>query len=132
VQACAVPEDTAGAAQVSGLADYIAGQLKNGRYIFGVPMQLCEQDETGKLIAMDREDNIYVIETVLRPEYEDLYDQVRADRSEQRKRIAKDAGERKVYGIVCTDAPSELLIAAAKKDTGIRIYRYYICFENII
>jgi hypothetical protein len=129
---CEVSERAADANRFSELADYIAAQLKAGRYIFGVPMQLCEQDESGKVIALDREDNIYVIETKLRPEYQDFYDQVKADRAAERKRISKGADERKVYGLVCTMQPSELLVAAAQKDTGIRIYRYCIYFENII
>lgn len=128
----------AGASKTSGhvqgiiLSELIEGKLKNGQNIFGLPLKLCEKDETGKLTALDREDNIYVIETSLRPEFEDFYEQVRVDMNAQKRRIAKGAAGRKVYGIVCVNQPSELLVAAAEKESGLRIYRYDITFENII
>lgn len=114
------------------LSDMIEGKLKNGQNIFGLPLKLCEKDETGKIVAVDREDNIYVIETNLRPEFEDFYQQVREDMNVEKRRIGKGADLRKVYGIVCVDQPSELLMAAAKKQSELRIYRYDVTFENII
>lgn len=113
------------------LADIIEGKLINGQSIFGLPLKLCEKDETGKIIALDREDNIYVIETNLRSQYEDFGQQVKADMKEERRRIQKGADERKVYGIVCVNQPSELLMAVAKKESRLRIYRFDISFENI-
>ena len=114
------------------LSDMIEGKLKNSQNIFGLPLKLCEKDETGKIVALDREDNIYVIETNLRPEFEDFYQQVREDMNVEKRRIGKGAELRKVYGIVCVDQPSELLMAAAKKQSELRIYRYDVTFENII
>ena len=40
------------------LSDMIEGKLKNGQNIFGLPLKLCEKDETGKIVAVYREDNI--------------------------------------------------------------------------
>lgn len=114
------------------LADVIAGKLQRKENIFGLPLTYCEQDGEGKVTAIDREDNIYVIETALRPEYTDLYEQIRADMTVESKRIQKNTDERKVYGIVCTNRPSTLLTAIVEKNPRIRIYNYDISFKNIL
>lgn len=114
------------------LADIIAGKIKQKQNIFGLPLILCETDGKGKLTALDREDNIYVIETALRPEYDDWYQQVFADMAEEKRRIQKKANERSVYAIVCTNEPSELLKAAVEKEPGIRIYRVDLSFVNVL
>ena len=88
--------------------------------------------DDGELIAMDREDNIYVIETVQRPEYEELYLQVLDDMTAQRKRIQKNAADRKVYAIVCVTTLSETLKLAAEKENSIRIFSYELNFRNIM
>ncbi len=119
---------------VSGiiLSEVIEEKLKSGQNIFGLPLKLCEKDENGKLVALDREDNIYVIETSLRSEFEDFYEQAQADMQAEKRRIPKKSSDRRVYGIVCVSQPSELLMAAAEKESGLRIYRYDVTFENIL
>lgn len=114
------------------LADIIAGKIKQKQNIFGLPLTLCETDGKGRLTALDREDNVYVIETALRPEYDDWYQQVFADMAEERRRIRKKANERSVYAIVCTNESSELLKAAVEKDPGIRVYRVDLSFVNVL
>lgn len=121
-----------GACEGLVLADVIAGKLQRKENIFGLPLTYCEQDGAGKVTAIDREDNIYVIETALRPEYADLYEQIRADMAVESKRIQKNTDERKVYGIVCTNRPSPLLMAIVEKNPRIRIYNYDIRFKNIL
>lgn len=113
------------------LAEMIAGDLRQKKNIFGLPLTLCET-EAGKLIAMDREDNIYVIETVQRPEYEELYLQVLDDMAAERKRIQKNAATRKVYAIVCVTTLPETLKLAAEKENSIRIFSYELNFRNIM
>ena len=113
------------------LAEMIAGDLRQKKNIFGLPLTLCET-EAGKLIAMDREDNIYVIETVQRPEYEELYLQVLDDMAAERKRIQKNTATRKVYAIVCVTTLPETLKLAAEKENSIRIFSYELNFRNIM
>ena len=113
------------------LAEMIAYDLRQKKNIFGLPLTLCEEDE-GKLIAMDREDNIYVIETAQRPEYEELYLQVLDDMAAENKRIQKNAAARKVYAIVCVTTLPETLKLAAEKENSIRIFSYELNFRNIM
>ena len=113
------------------LTEMIADDLRQKKNIFGLPLTLCEEADDGELIAMDREDNIYVIETVQRPEYEELYLQVLDDMTAQRKRIQKNAADRKVYAIVCVTTLSETLKLAAEKENSIRIFSYEFNFRNI-
>ena len=110
----------------------IADDLRQKKNIFGLPLTLCEEADDGELIALDREDNIYVIETVQRPEYEELYLQVLDDMTAQRKRIQKNASDRKVYAIVCVTTLSETLKLAAEKENSIRIFSYELNFRNIM
>lgn len=114
------------------LTEMIADDLRQKKNIFGLPLTLCEEADDGELIAMDREDNIYVIETVQRPEYEELYLQVLDDMTAQRKRIQKNAADRKVYAIVCVTTLSETLKLAAEKENSIRIFSYELNFRNIM
>ena len=114
------------------LTQMIADDLKQKKHIFGLPLTLCEEMGDGQLIALDREDNIYVIETVQRADYEELYLQVLDDMEVQRKRIQKNAADRKVYAVVCvTDLP-ETLKLAAEKDNAIRIFSYELNFRNVM
>lgn len=126
--------DQAAACHFSGptLTEMIAADLRQKKNIFGLPLTLCEEADDGELIAMDREDNIYVIETVQRPEYEELYLQVLDDMTAQRKRIQKNAADRKVYAIVCVTTLSETLKLAAEKENSIRIFSYELNFRNIM
>jgi len=114
------------------LTEMIAADLRQKKNIFGLPLILCEEADDGELIAMDREDNIYVIETVQRPEYEELYLQVLDDMAAQRKRIQKNAADRKVYAIVCVTTLPETLKLAAEKENSIRIFSYELNFRNIM
>lgn len=116
-----------------GLAELIGEKLKQNQYIFGLPLRLCETDGQGKLIAIDREDNIYIIETGLRREYETLYQQVMDDMAAEKKRIAgKKADERKVYVIICTNSMTEELRMITEKRKNIRVFQYDLSFRNIM
>ena len=116
-----------------GLAELIGEKLKQNQYIFGLPLRLCETDGQGKLIAIDREDNIYIIETGLRREYETLYQQVMDDMAAEKKRIAgKKTDERKVYVIICTNSMTEELRTITEKRKNIRVFQYDLSFRNIM
>lgn len=132
-----VAEDTSAASvpqhlSVTTLTEMIAADLKQQKNIFGLPLTLCEEEADGRLIAMDREDNIYVIETAQRPEYEEFYLQVLDDIEAQRKRIQKHAAERKVYAIVCVTTLPDTLKLAAERENAIRIFSYELNFRNIM
>ena len=81
---------------------------------------------------MDRVDNIYVIETVQRADYEEFYLQILDDMAVQRKRIQKNAADRKVYAVVCVTTLPETLKLAAEKDNAIRIFSYELNFRNVM
>ena len=102
------------------------------KHIFGLPLTLCEERGDGQLIALDREDNIYVIETVQRADYEEFYLQILDDMAVQRKRIQKNAADRKVYAVVCVTTLPETLKLAAEKDNAIRIFSYELNFRNVM
>ena len=114
------------------LTQMIAEDLKQKKHIFGLPLTLCEEMGEGQLIALDREDNIYVIETVQRADYEELYLQVLDDMEVQRKRIQRNAADRKVYAVVCVTNLPETLKLAAEKDNAIRIFSYELNFRNVM
>lgn len=114
------------------LTQMIADDLKQKKHIFGLPLTLCEERGDGQLIALDREDNIYVIETVQRADYEEFYLQILDDMAVQRKRIQKNAADRKVYAVVCVTTLPETLKLAAEKDNAIRIFSYELNFRNVM
>lgn len=93
---------------------------------------MCEERGDGQLIALDREDNIYVIETVQRADYEEFYLQILDDMAVQRKRIQKNTADRKVYAVVCVTTLPETLKLAAEKDNAIRIFSYELNFRNVM
>ena len=66
----------------------------------------------------------------LRKRYGDL--QVLDDMAVQRKRIQKNAADRKVYAVVCVTALPETLKLAAEKDNAIRIFSYELNFRNVM
>ena len=78
------------------LTQMIADDLKQKKHIFGLPLTLCEERGDGQLIALDREDNIYVIETVQRADYEEFYLQILDDMAVQRKRIQKNMKDHQI------------------------------------
>ena len=114
------------------LTQMIADDLKQKKHIFGLPLTLCEEMGDGQLIALDREDNIYVIETVQRADYEELYLQVLDDMAAQRKRREESSADRKVYVVVCVTTLPETLKLAAEKDNAIRIFSYELNFRNVM
>ena len=87
--------------------------------------------DTGQDI-LEYEDNIYVIETAQRADYEEFYLQILDDMAVQRKRIQKNAADRKVYAVVCVTTLPETLKLAAEKDNAIRIFSYELNFRNVM
>ncbi len=114
------------------LAEIIEQKIKQKQNIFGLPLTLCESDGHGKLVALDQEDDIYIIETAIRPEYTDFREQVLEDMAAERRRISRGTAERRVYGIICTDHPTESLKAFAETEKAIRLFRFDIVFRNIM
>ena len=115
------------------LTQMIADDLKQKKHIFGLPLTLCEERGDGQLIALDREDNIYVIETVQRADYEEFYLQILDDMAVQRKRIQKNAADRKVYAVVCvTTLPETLKLAAEKEQCDSNFQVVELNFRNVM
>ena len=99
------------------LTQMIADDLKQKKHIFGLPLTLCEERGDGQLIALDREE---------------FYLQILDDMAVQRKRIQKNAADRKVYAVVCVTTLPETLKLAAEKDNAIRIFSYELNFRNVM
>ena len=84
------------------LTQMIADDLKQKKHIFGLPLTLCEEQGDGHDMAV------------------------------QRKRIQKNAADRKVYAVVCVTTLPETLKLAAEKDNAIRIFSYELNFRNVM
>lgn len=119
-----------GNAVSTGLAEEIEEDLKAGRYVFGLPLTFARRQDIYKVIAVDQEENLYVIETALEEDYKDMYDQLHADMEDLRLSIRKHEDTRRVFGFVCCSQPSPLLKAAAEKHYNIRLFRCHTVFEN--
>lgn len=100
----------------------VVGKIRAGENIFGLPLTYCDDNGTGSFITMDREDNLYVVETDVRDPYTEMYDQVKDDLYIQKRRIQKSK-TRKVYAIVCQAQPSEMVLAAAQQNPSIRVFK---------
>ena len=114
------------------LTQMIADDLKQKKHIFGLSLTLCDDRGDGQLIALDREDYTYVIEHVHRADHGEYYLQILDDMAVQRKRIQKNAADRKVYAVVCVTTLPETLKLAAEKDNAIRIFSYELNFRNVM
>lgn len=81
------------------------------------------------LLAEDTDGNLYVIELKKDSGYDDPYTQTAAyiDWFEKDKISAG----KKVYGIICLNAPSKKLIEDVRKDSRIKLYEYQISYTEI-
>ena len=114
------------------LSAIIEQKLRQKQDIFGLPLTLRESDGQGKLVTLDQEDNIYIIETVVRPEYDDFKEQVLEDMAAEQRRTCSGAAAGKIYAVICTDQPTASLKALAESEKGFRLFRFDVVFDHIM
>ncbi len=115
-----------GKAQV---ADLVEAQLRVGASPFGKGTRFLSRDGNFCVRAEDENGDRYVIETKLRPRYQDMYQQIYADLRREQDALRQQASDKKVIIIVCSNAPSELVVKAAKENPDIRIFRFFLDYD---
>ena len=111
------------------LADLVEFSLRRGEEPFVQRMKYTGRDGDYHVVAVDSDDNIYIIETELKPEYEDMVQQVQADVDHYRARMQKKADERMTYVYVCTNHPSKPIRKEAYENRNVRIFNYRVKFQ---
>ena len=112
-----------GKAQV---ADLVEAQLRVGASPFGKGTRFLSRDGNFCVKAEDENGDRYVIETKLRPRYQDMYQQIFADLRRENDSLKAQGKENKVIVIVCSNDPSNLVKQAAQENRDIRIYRFFL------
>ena len=115
-----------GKAQV---ADLVEAQLRVGASPFGKGTRFLSRDGNFCVRAEDENGDRYVIETKLRPRYQDMYQQIYADLRREEDALREQGSDKKVIIIVCRNAPSELVVKAAKENPDIRIFRFFLEYD---
>lgn len=111
------------------LADLVEYSLRRGEEPFVQRMKYAGRDGDWNVVAVDSDDNIYIIETEKKPEYEDMIQQIRADVAHYRTRMQKKADERLIYVYVCTNHPSKPVRKEAFENRDVRIFNYRVRFQ---
>jgi len=123
------------------LEDEIESRLNAGIDIFGIRLHIYNKkgDLYGRqyvipsgridILAVDDNDNFYVIELKKDSGYDDPYDQIvkYMDWIKENKATSKQ----KVYGIICLNNPKSDLIEKAKKNSMISLFQYEVRFSKL-
>ena len=123
------------------LEDEIEARLNAGATIFGVHLHIYnkEHDRYGRqyviagrridILAVDDDNNYYVIELKKDSGYDDPYDQI-VDYMDCIKKN-KATGKQKVYGIICLNNPKSDLIEKVKSNSMISLFQYEVRFSKL-
>lgn len=123
------------------LEDELTIRLEAGFNVFGLPLKIYKKHgmygrqfiiPAGRLdiLAVDDEENLYVIELKKDSGYSDSYKQtIRYIEWLSDNMVKKD---KKVYGIICLNAPSNDLIDKVRQDSRIKLYEYAISYREIM
>ena len=123
------------------LEDELVLRLENGRGAFGLPLSIYETKgnygrqyiiPVGRLdiLAVDKDDNYYVIELKKDAGYGDVYQQVIDYMKWCEKNMAKNS--QKVYGIICLNSPNKSLIEKVNANPMIRLFEYTVAFNEVV
>lgn len=122
------------------LEDELTMRLEAGVNVFGIPLKIYKKHgmygrqfiiPVGRMdiLAVDEEENLYVIELKKDSGYNDAYKQtVKYIEWLSNNTVDKD---KKVYGIICLNAPSKELIDKVRQDRRIKLFEYEISYREI-
>ena len=121
------------------LEDELTMRLEAGMEVFGIPLKIYRRrGEYGRqyifpegrldILAEDPDGNLYIIELKKDSGYDDAYKQIAQyiDWFQKHK-----ANGKKVYGIICLNAPDKALIEAVRQDDRMKLFEYQISYSEI-
>lgn len=114
-------------------------RMEAGMDVFGMPLKIYRRHgEYGRqyifpngrldILAEDSEHNLYIIELKKDSGYDDAYKQTVEYIEWFQKHKARG---KKVYGIICLNAPNRALVDAVRKDDRVKLYEYQISYTEI-
>lgn len=122
------------------LEDELTARIESGMEVFGMNLKIFRRKglygrqfiiPIGRLdlLCEDEEGNLYVIELKKDSGYDDAYQQTAnyLDWFEQ----SEYAKGKKVYGIICLNAPTKALIQKVRNDKRMRLFEYVISYTEI-
>ena len=121
------------------LEDELMMRMEAGMDVFGMPLKIYRRHgEYGRqyifpngrldILAEDSEHNLYIIELKKDSGYDDAYKQTVEYIEWFQKHKARG---KKVYGIICLNAPNRALVDAVRKDDRVKLYEYQISYTEI-
>lgn len=121
------------------LEDELTMRMEAGIEVFGLPLKIYKRrGEYGRqfvfpkgrldILAEDAEKNLYIIELKKDSGYDDVYKQTIEYIDWFQKHKAKG---KKVYGIICLNAPSKPLIKAVRQDDRVKLFEYQISYSEV-
>ncbi|MDY3031825.1 MAG: endonuclease NucS [Clostridia bacterium] len=122
------------------LEDELTMRIEGGQPVFGKKLKIYRRKgeygrqyifEEGRLDLLTEDENgdLYIIELKKDSGYDDAYKQTVEYIDWFTKHKAQD--NRKVYGIICLNNPTEALIESVKNDDRIRLFEYQISYNEI-
>ena len=122
------------------LEDELTARIESGMEVFGMNLKIFRRKglygrqfiiPIGRLdlLCEDAQGNLYVIELKKDSGYDDAYQQTAnyLDWFEQ----SEYAKGKKVYGIICLNAPTKALIQKVRNDKRMRLFEYAISYTEI-
>ena len=121
------------------LEDELTMRMEAGMEVFGLPLKIYKRrGEYGRqyifpkgrldILAEDSEGNLYIIELKKDSGYDDAYKQIVEYIDWFQRHKAKG---KKVYGIICLNAPGKALIEAVRQDSRVKLFEYQISYSEI-
>ena len=121
------------------LEDELTMRMEAGMEVFGLPLKIYRRrGEYGRqyifpkgrldLLTEDVEGNLYIIELKKDSGYDDAYKQTIEYIDWFQKHKARG---KKVYGIICLNAPNKSLIESVRKDDRVKLFEYQISYSEI-
>lgn len=121
------------------LEDELTMRMEAGMEVFGLPLKIYRRHgEYGRqyifpkgrldILAEDKDGNLYIVELKKDSGYDDAYKQTAEYIDWFQKHKARG---KKVYGIICLNAPGRALIEAVRKDDRVRLYEYRISYDEV-
>ena len=122
------------------LEEELWNRLDQGKDIFGMHLKIYEGPKgygrqfiipVGRLdlLAVDEDENYYVIELKKDSGYKDAYEQTVSYVKWIQKNMAKKS--QKVYGIICLNQPTQELVDKVRNDKSMRLFEYHIHYQEI-